>query len=291
MKQRLLILLCAIAISANVVAQNSEAFPPPNLRAWESSKTQQTKELSRKPIPYVPLTDNNIVWSKRVTREIYLSERMNATLYYPLVPIGEYKSLFDVIVESVTIPQGQNEFGVNTLTAYGDENFTEKLSPDEIIAKKLIYKITVPTIDKDGQQGFDTAEGSVESKLIYSIRLVEDWYFDKSRSEFKVRIVAFTFTYKIYPDKPDLSSTFWIYYPEARWYLDNAYAFNTRNAAQPLTFEQILSKRLFSSVIIKEENDKNKMISEYEKTALDQLLESEKINNQIRQFEIDLWTY
>lgn len=290
MKQRLLILLCAIAISANVVAQNSEAFPPPNLRAWESSKTQQTKELSRKPIPYVPLTDNNIVWSKRVTREIYLSERMNATLYYPLVPSGEYKSLFDVIVESVTIPQGQNEFGVNTLTAYSDENFTEKLSPEEI-AERLTYSIVVKKMSDAGDEYNEQESGPVESKMMYSIRLVEDWYFDKSRSEFKVRIVAFTFIYKVSPDKPDIFSPFWIYYPEARWYLDNAYAFNTRNAAQPLTFEQILSKRLFSSVIIKEENDKNKMISEYEKTALDQLLESEKINNQIRQFEIDLWTY
>lgn len=290
MKQRLLILLCTIALSANIVAQNSEAFPPPNLRAWESSKTQQTKELSRKPIPYVPLTDNNIVWSKRVTREIYLSERMNAALYYPLVPSGEYKSLFDIIVESVTIPQGQNEFGVNTLTAYGDENFTEKLSPEEI-AERLTYTIVVKKMSDSGDEYNEQESGPVESKMIYSLRLVEDWYFDKSRSEFKVQIVAFTFIYKVSPDKPEIKGTFWIYYPESRWYLDNAYAFNTRNVAQPLTFEQILSKRLFSSVIIKEENDKNKMISEYEKTVLDQLLESEKINNQIRQFEIDLWTY
>lgn len=292
MKQRLLILLYAFAIfGMSAMAQDTETTSnKPNLRAWESLKAQQSQELSREPIPYVPLTENDIAWSKRVTRDIYLSERMNAPLYYPLVPTNEFKSLFDVVVTAVTIPQGENAFGENTLSAYEDENFTVKLSAEEI-QSKLSYTIINKKIDDAGEEFNEEGTGPVEAKMMQRVRIVEDWYFDKSRSEFKVQIVAFTFIYQSDPEKPEISSTFWIYYPEARKYLDNAFAYNILNASQPLTFEELFAKRLFNGIIIKEENIHNRMIAEYEKTPEAQLLEARKISNGIRDFEMELWTY
>ena len=86
---------------------------------------------------------------------------------------------------------------------------------------------------------------------------------------------------------------FWVFFPDAREVLSKANSFNDKNSAQPISFDHLLNSRRFSGVIYKEENvygDRN--IDGYVKDNSQlQLLESERLKDNIRNFESDMWTY
>jgi gliding motility associated protien GldN len=86
---------------------------------------------------------------------------------------------------------------------------------------------------------------------------------------------------------------FWVFFPSARDVLHEAKAFNDRNSAMPISFDHLLNSRRFSSVIIKEENVYgDRAVNEYMKdNSLNQLLESQRIKEKIRDIEQDMWNY
>tara|TARA_B110000971_G_scaffold162409_1_gene166049 strand:- start:15 stop:1232 length:1218 start_codon:yes stop_codon:yes gene_type:complete len=86
---------------------------------------------------------------------------------------------------------------------------------------------------------------------------------------------------------------FWVFYPESREVLSQAYAFNQKNMSKPFSFDRLINSRRFSATIYKESNvyqDRN--IRDYiSKNALMQLLESDRIKEKIRNKEQDMWSY
>jgi gliding motility associated protien GldN len=84
---------------------------------------------------------------------------------------------------------------------------------------------------------------------------------------------------------------FWVYFPEAREVLVNAPVFNRMNDAQRVSFDDLFLRRMFNSYIYKESNVYDRQINEYIEYTLDQLLEAERIKNDIRNYELDIWEY
>lgn len=91
--------------------------------------------------------------------------------------------------------------------------------------------------------------------------------------------------------KPDV--LFWIYYPAIRSILKLHPTFNDRNSSKPVNFDDLLVSRHFSAVIYKEENVQgDRLIEKYKpENSLEQLLESERVKDKIRDFEQDMWCY
>jgi gliding motility associated protien GldN len=84
---------------------------------------------------------------------------------------------------------------------------------------------------------------------------------------------------------------FWIYFPEARELLAANEVFNPQNTARNSSFDDILLKRKFNSYIVKEENIyNNRDISQY-LSSKDAMLESKRIENEIFDYEQNLWEY
>jgi gliding motility associated protien GldN len=123
------------------------------------------------------------------------------------------------------------------------------------------------------------------------------WYFDKRQGEMKYRLLGICpvspEAREIGVDNPDVIELFWVYFPATRDVLHEWKAFNNENSAQPMTFDHLLNSRRFSGVIYKEENVYgDRQIMEYMKdNALNQLLESERVKEKIRDFEQDMWNY
>jgi len=86
---------------------------------------------------------------------------------------------------------------------------------------------------------------------------------------------------------------FWVFYPEARDVLSQAYAFNQKNMSKPFSFDRLINSRRFSGTIYKEANVyQDRDIRDYiSKNALMQLLESDRIKEKIRNKEQDMWSY
>jgi len=84
---------------------------------------------------------------------------------------------------------------------------------------------------------------------------------------------------------------FWVYYPEARTIFANHMAFNPHNDAEHWSFDDIFLKRYFASYVFQESNTyNNRLISQYA-LGVEALMESERIKENIFNFELDLWEY
>jgi hypothetical protein len=87
---------------------------------------------------------------------------------------------------------------------------------------------------------------------------------------------------------------FWVYYPDLRPALVKSEVYNSKNMGQNrMTWEELFESRMFSSYIVKStlDNPQNKLIRNYIKDPILQLLEGENIKDKIFNFEQDLWSY
>jgi len=249
----------------------------------------------KKAVPYPYVREADVMWSKIVWRMVDLREKMNMPLYYPTRPIGNRMSLMDLLLYGI-----DNE----GLTAY---------DPNDPLNEFKI-QMTKEQIDMALDAGVDTIRttdvntGELVTKIVpkerrtdevKQILVKEKWYFDKTHSVMKVRIVGLSPIRMYYrpedignPDAPiQMRQTFWIYYPEARNLLANHEIFNRHNDAQQISFDDFFWQRRFNSYIFKESNVyNNRRIGEYS-LGIESLYESERIKEYIFNFEHDLWEY
>ncbi|SRX53916.1 gliding motility protein GldN [Aequorivita sp. CIP111184] len=251
------------------------------------------------PLPYGYTDERDVLWSKTTWEIIDLDERVNFPLYYPIDTnnIGaDRRSLYDVLVKNIKNGKIEN--------VYADSYFTEKRTLKDIEAS-LVYSDTTDlgieqynaegTVDPQYVRRFSLDAGDIEAWHIRGY-----WYLDKRQGELKYRLlgicpVANEARSKAYPEDGLDSKVelFWIWFPGTREVLHEAKAFNRKNTSQPISYDHLLNSRRFNAVIYKEDNvqgDRN--VKDYiNDNALMQLLESERIKEQIRNIEIDLWNY
>ena len=252
-----------------------------------------------KPLPYGYVDQRDILWSKTTWEIIDLDERVNFPMYYPIDTnnIGsERRSLYDVLVKN--IKDGTIE------EVYADSYFTEKRTLSDLDAS-LVYRDTTDlgidqinageAVDEQYIREFTLDAGDIEEWRVRGY-----WYLDKRQGELKYRLlgicpVAGEARAKAFEDDGFDSRVelFWVWFPGARTVLHEAKAFNRRNTSQPISFDHLLNSRRFHGVVYKEDNvqgDRN--VNEYiNDNALMQLMESDRIQEVIRNIEIDLWNY
>lgn len=244
---------------------------------------------TRKVIPYTHLREADVMWATRIWRKLDLREKINQPLYYPTESIKNRRSLTQVILEAVR---------EGSLTAYDplDDEFTMTLTKAEIERKLLfIDTLYIESPDPPYELQMQVVEEPFQSSNVKEIRLKEDWFFDRQKSILDVRIIG------IQPVADNIDRTtgelrgkepmFWIYFPEARNIFASAEVFNRQNDAERRTMEDIFWKRMFGSYIYKEKNVYDRQISDYMLNGIDQLLEAEKIKEDIFVLEHDLWEY
>mgnify|MGYP006216085055 CR=1 FL=1 len=83
---------------------------------------------------------------------------------------------------------------------------------------------------------------------------------------------------------------FWLYFPHCRFVFNNYFSYNDKNDAQWMSFDDLFWKRRFTSFIYKESNGFDRKIETY-RSGVDALRESERIKEEIRTFEHDVWDY
>ncbi|WP_341215233.1 gliding motility protein GldN [uncultured Wocania sp.] len=260
-------------------------------------RTEAQKAVDNdKPLEYGYVDDRDVLFSKMVWEKIVLDERSNFPLYYPIDTnnIGsDRRSLYDVLMKSVKNGKIKH--------IYDDSYFTTKRTLKDIEAALTMRDTTELGIEQINAGEELSPEYIIRRDIaaadIKEYHIKGLWYFDKRQAEMKYRLLGIAPVAPdvnfIDTDEPDLVPLFWVFFPDAREVLHEAKSFNNENSSIPFSFDHILNSRRFHGYIYKEENVQgDRKISEYvSENALMQLLESERIKDKIRDFELDMWTY
>lgn len=250
--------------------------------AWVKSTTR-----TRRTIPYPPLREADIMWSKRIWRKIPLREKMNFNLFFPRQPIQDRKSLWEILYGAVK---------EGTLTAYDgtDDEFKLPLTITEVENIVTQVDTVYETNPETGEVEKKIKKEQTDAEDMVQYWLKEDWFFDRQRSVLDVRIIGIAPVKEVIDyttgESKGFQALFWIHFPSARHILSQYEVFNRHNDSKRMSFDDLFMKRMFSSFISKESNVYDRAISEYE-SGLDLLLESERIEEEIRNFEHDLWSF
>ncbi len=241
--------------------------------------------LDKEPIPFPDIRRADVVWSKRIWREIDFRQKMNHAFYYPINSHNNWRSFINVIMDGIK----ENEFPAYELSA--TDELLVPLSYNEIMQNLEVGRTETFT-DLDTGLEFDTLiVDKFDPTRVMRLRIKEDWYFDKQRSQMLVRINAFCPVMIVERNGEEATQPlFWISYEQARPYLAKAPVFNRGNAAERRSYDEVFWKRSFASYIYKEENVYDRTITDYT-TGLDAMLESERVKMDIFKFEHDLWEY
>jgi len=249
-----------------------------------------------RPLEYGYVDDRDVLMGKTVWEIIDLSERINFPLYFPIdtANIGpNRRSLYDVLTKAIRSGE--------ITEVYSDSYFNTKKSYKDI--KSSLTRIDTTDAGREqinaGQQ--ISPEYIIKQDLtaqdVTQYKIKGYWYFDKRQSELKYRLLGICpvtpDVYTMNSEEKDFIELFWVFFPSARYTLHDAKAFNDKNSAMPVSFDQILNSRRFNAVIYQEENvygDRD-IVSYMKDNAQNQLLESERVKEKIRDFEENMWNY
>lgn len=290
--------ICAIVLATNANAQANllNATIPEEVGV---KTVEQMAADNDKPLPYGYIDDRDILWSKVVWEYIDLNEKINLPFYYPVDTTNissSRRSLYDTLLRG--IKSGE------IVDVYDDSYFENKLTFNDIQGRLSRIDTSDAGFEllNEGSELTDEYVDRIDltSGDIAGLKIKGVWYFDKRQGELKYRLLGIA---PVAPDvnlmgldgagEGELVEMFWVWYPGVREVTHNMKVFNQRNSAFPLSYDHLLNARRFVASIYREENIYgNRDVAEYIKgNALFQVLEADRLKENIRNRELDMWNY
>ena len=258
---------------------------------WAASKTpdgawDRVAHLSQ-PIPWQYIRETDILWKKRVWREIDTREKQNVGFRFA----GDENSGGGMFIEILldALKKGK-------IKAYKtfDDQFTAVMTKDDImetVAGKVDTQIIIDPIT--GQEVVKIIKHDFDPTTITKYRIKEDWIFDRNQGQMVVRICGLAPVKDIYGDDGVYrgpQAMFWLYYPDIRGLLATYEVFNPQNDIARYTWDEFFESRQFSSRITKVSNaygtDFKTNLS-----PMESLYESQHTAEEIFNKEHDMWVY
>jgi len=305
----LMVLASGFAFSQTILNASS----PEEFRQMRSENTRKVGDsvVSNKvtPLEYGYVDEKDILKSMFVWEIIDLNDKINQPFYYDN-PDGlqskTTRSLYQILLDAAMSGQVKE--------VYDDENFTTKLTPEQIKARlqKVVASDVIVDIIASGRKPTEqeikenTDIFETTSDKVKVLKMMGMWFIDKRDGQLKYRPLGiaamgpdpavqgvYDADGKAIAGKDELIDLFWIYYPTARDILANNYVFNRKNSSADLSFDDLINARRFSSVIYKSSTGMGDgVIDDYVPNDADaQIEESDRIKAQILKMENEMWNY
>jgi len=238
-------------------------------------------------IGWQPVRENDVLWSKRVWREVDTREKQNMAFRYPGDDATGGGYFIEILLKAVK--DGK-------LKAYSglDDRFTTALSTDQIL------EMTSGTVDTtyvemvDGRTEMRITNRDFNVDAVTKYRIKEEWIFDRNLGRMVVRIIGVAPMLDRLNDDGSFrasSPMFWLYYPEMREVTAQYEVFNPENDAARMTWDEYWESRQFASRIIKVSNPFDAAFREMNMSPMEQLYEAERAREEITNREHDMWVY
>lgn len=269
----------------------------PSLRPETALDVHNGLITDRTPLPYQQLRAEDAAYDERIWREIDTREKINLPFRYSANEDNGNQRFISILLKA--IQDGPDNGGV-TAFAPIDDRFTTPMTKAEVAKAISGGTISVPIYDSLGNVvGNKETMQEVNLDSFYKFQIKEEVIFDKQSSRLFWRILG------IAPIKRVITSSgvdlgdaplFWVYYPDMRPIFAKYYVYNGKNYGARMTWEDLFESRMFHGRIIKStlDNPFDNFLSN--QTGLKgkpilQLLEGEKIQNEIFDYEQNLWSY
>ncbi len=239
------------------------------------------------PIPWQPIREADILWRKRVWREIDTREKQNVGFRYA----GDENSGGGMFIEILidAIKRGK-------IKAYSnfDDRFTQTITKEQLM-EQITQKPDTQTITDPitGKEEIRIINHDFDPSAITKYRLKEDWIFDRNQGQMVVRIVGLAPVKDIVVDGDYRGSQaiFWLHYPDIRNLLAQYEVFNTQNDEFRQTWDEFFESRSFSSRITKVSNPFGGNGFKDNMNSMESLYESQHTAEEIFNKEHDMWVY
>lgn len=295
------VLFYVLAVLAYCTTANAQSIIDADDQSNPNDFYTKVSTTGKKPMPYPPVRQSDVIWEKVVWREIDFNERFNQFFYFPTndsVNSQGRTNLVSLILRAVKNGEISN--------VYDDDDMKAPKDPAKAISDLAGEPIERerPKVDADGQTIFDEdgepemekwlQERTFDITTATKIRIKERWYIDKQDSRQKVRILGLAFEYdkELASGNTARNWSFWIPMNDmaVRNVLVNANAFDENNDVVENSYDDVFIARYFDSYIIRTSNTHNRSISDY-LVGEDAILEAQKLEEEIYDIESDMWEY
>jgi gliding motility associated protien GldN len=291
-------LILGLLFSLTLSAQQPAARVDSAATALDSKIEVYQKENIpfKKPVPYAPTREADIMLEWIVWREVDLRQLQNFPLYYPTNPkmIGSRVNFFTLLLQG--IERGE-------ITPYNpfpsSDEFAEPITWEQLQSSPGLRESDRTETSVSIYTGNDTTlfvkgKNLLEEENIQRIMIKEKIYFDKKHSVLNFRVIGFRPDFMILREGATEATRIpvcWIYMDEARPLLARHPVFNPNNLAQNVSYDDFFMQNRYNGRIVRQANlYNNRSIAEYA-SGLDALYESRRIEQEIFDSEQDLWEY
>jgi gliding motility associated protien GldN len=269
----------------------------PSLRPETALDIHNGLITERTPLPYQQLRQEDAAYDERLWREIDTREKINLPFRYSANEDNGNQRFISILLKA--IQDGPDNGGVTAFNAI-DDRFTTPMTKAEVAKAISGGTVSVPIYDSLGNViGNKETTQEVNLDSFYKFHIKEEVIFDKQSSRLFWRILGIAPVKRVITASGvDLGETelFWVYYPDMRPIFAKYYVYNGKNYGARMTWEDLFESRMFHGRIIKSTLDNPFDTYLKNQTGLKdrpilQLLQGEKIQNEIFNYEQNLWSY
>ena len=216
-----------LAMGNQATAQTSNSRQPLEREPQTAEDINKLAPEDTYSLPWGQITETNILWKKRVWREIDINEAGNEAFQHkPDAP--DFANMLMGAIGSGTIKAYDAEDGGRFSKEFSSAQFTELMT------------------------GGNSPANNFSPEKVIKYRFKEDWLFLEKEHKMVVRIIGIAPVMKV--TNPDGTSSeqevFWLYYPNIRNFLAQHPA-NTGDAIKKLNWDELFESRNFKSKIVK----------------------------------------
>lgn len=227
----------------------------------------------------------DVSWRREIYRQLDLNKDRNATLYYPVQPIGNQCNLFTYLFRlMLTGRVNAYDYKISGLESFADK--------DKVVISEFLRRYSIYYEENNGK--ITVHDADIPSEQVKRYYIKEATYLDQRTGVTKTKVLAICpilleggeFGEDVATPRP----LFWMKYDDIAPYLSKLPVMaGDLNNVSNMTADDYFTMNRYEGKIYKTTNMQGKVLADYCRTDSDMVREQERIEKQLTDFQDHLW--